>query len=101
MPYNIYKFLIKGNKLLNMPPIKIEIRSTDKSIVYNKQKNRLDNIAGDIYEDETLGKLILWANPEYFYEYDIPDGTVLRVPFPKEDVLREITSKINTTKNIG
>lgn len=103
MPYDFYKFLIipGSNELDDMPPIEISKRGTDKNIVYNKNLTRLDRIAGDIYEDETLGRIILWANPEYFYEYDIPDGTVIRVPFPKNAVLQEVTQKINVLKNLG
>ena len=103
MPYNFYKFLVEegNNELDNMPVIEISQRDTDKKVKYNKVLNRLDRIAGDVYEDETLGKLILWANPEYDYEYDIPDNTIIRVPFPKNDVIQEVIRIINTTKNIG
>ena len=101
MAYNFNKFLISGKDLQDMPPISIENRETDRRMIYDKKRVRLDNIAGDVYNDETLWKVILWANPEYFYEYDIPDGTVIRIPLPKEDVLQEITSKINITKNLG
>ena len=101
MAYNFNKFLISGKDLQDMPPITIDLRSTDKKMVDDKKRMRLDNIAGDVYSDETLWKVILWANPDYYYEYDIPDGTVIRIPLPKEDVLREITTKIITTKDIG
>lgn len=103
MPYNFYKFLIIAgeNDLDNMPPIEITKRETDKNIVYNKNMTRLDRISGDIYGDETLGRLILWANPEYFYEFDIPDGTVIRIPFPKNAVLQEVTQKINVLKDLA
>lgn len=103
MPYNFHRNLLKPgtNELYNMPPISIEPRDTDKRVTYNKNLTRLDRIAGDIYEDETLGRLIMWANPEYDYEYDIPDNTVIRVPFPLNAVLQEVTTKINNLKNLG
>jgi hypothetical protein len=103
MPYNFYKNLLKPgtNELYNMPPISIDNRDTDKKVIYNKNFTRIDRISGDIYEDETLGRLIMWANPEYDYEYDIPDGAVIRVPFPLNAVLQEINTKINITKNLG
>lgn len=87
--------------LENMPPIEINKRQTDKFVLYNKNLTRLDRLAGDIYEDETLWKVILWANPEYECEFDIPDNTSIRVPFPKIDVLDEITTKIVNRKNLG
>jgi hypothetical protein len=101
MGFNFYKYLIQDGKMSNMPPISIEKRSTDKYVLYNSQNNRLDNIAGDIYTDETLWRLILWANEQYFIEFDIPDNTVIRVPFPMQDVLNEVNSKIIALKNKG
>lgn len=94
MPYNFYSLLKSNDRLKNMPHIDIDLRSTDKRVSYNKQRNRLDTIAGNIYEDETFWRLILWANPEYFMEFDIPDNTVIRVPYPLTDVLNEVNRKI-------
>lgn len=103
MPYDFYSLLANTNSkdLSNMPPIDISERNTDKKIVYNKNNNRLDRIAGDVYEDETLWRMILWANPEYDCEFDIPDNTVIRIPFPKNDILTEITTKIINRKDIA
>jgi len=86
--------LIENGQMKNMPPITIKKRPTDKKVVYDKKTNRLDRISGDVYEDETVYKIILWANPEYYQEYDIPDRTVIRVPWPKRDVLQEIREQI-------
>ena len=83
-----------NNDLKSFPPIKIRERNTDLFIVYNKQKTRLDRIAFDSYGDDTCWRLILWANPEYFIEFDIPDNTVIRVPYPLEDVQIEVAEKI-------
>jgi len=103
MAFNFGQLLINRaeSKLEGMPPIEISTRQTDKKVLYNKNLTRLDVMAGEFYEDETLWKLILWANPEYECEFDIPDNTVIRIPWPKNDVLTEVTSKIITTKNLG
>lgn len=94
MPVNFYKSLKENDILKDMPPVKISMRRTDKYITYKKDRMRTDFIAGEIYEDETLWRLIMWANPEYFLEFDIPDNTVIRVPFPLNDVLSEVNSFI-------
>lgn len=99
MPYNFYSLLKDNDSLKNMPPIKIDKRATDKSVTYNKQKNRLDTIAGNVYNDETLWRLILWANEEYFMEFDIPDNKVIRVPYPLQDVINEVQAKIVEKRN--
>jgi len=99
MPYNFYSLLKNNDNLRNMPQVEIDRRVTDKSVTYNKQKNRLDTIAGKIYEDETFWRLILWANPEYFLEFDIPDDTVIRVPYPLQDVINEVSLKISSRRD--
>ena len=99
MPYDFYSLLRDNDSLKNMPPIKIDKRSTDKSVTYNSQKNRLDTIAGTIYNDETLWKIILWANEQFFLEIDIPDNSVIRVPWPLQDVISEIQIKISQKRD--
>jgi hypothetical protein len=97
MPYDFYKYLQQPNNprvLKDMPPISIQKRKTDKFIIYDRGKVRLDYIAGQIYNDETLTRVIMWANPEYFIEFDIPTGTVIRIPYPINDVLSEITQQL-------
>ena len=94
MPFNFYKPLKVQDSLQDMPPVKISVRQTDKYITYQRNKMRLDYIAGEIYQDETYWRLIMWANPEYFVEFDIPDGTVIRIPYPLNDVLSEVNNFI-------
>jgi len=100
MAQNFHKYLKKGTELLNMPPVEIKSRSTDQTIVYNKNIKRLDYLAGEVYGDETLSKVIMWANPEYDIEYDIPDNTIIRIPFPIDEVINEIIDKINLRKDV-
>jgi len=94
MPFNFYKPLKANDSLKDMPPVKISLRKTDKYITYQKEIMRLDFIAGQIYEDETLWRLIMWANPEYFLEFDIPANAIIRIPFPLNDVLAEVNNFI-------
>lgn len=94
MPLNFRELLRDGNDVLNMPAIKISARSTDKFLIYDKKVTRMDRIAGSIYGDDAYWKVIMWANPEYNLEFDIPDGTVIRVPYPKKDVEEEIVQEI-------
>lgn len=101
MGFNFYSLLKDNDKLKDMPKVQIDRRTTDKSVTYNKQKNRLDNIAGNIYNDETYWRLILWANESYFMEFDIPDNTVIRVPYPLQDVLNEVQTKVVSNRDRG
>lgn len=101
MPYDFHKLLKSNDSLKNMPKVSIQKRPTDKSVTYNKEANRLDTIAGNLYQDETYWKLILWANEQYFLEFDIPDNSVIRVPYPLQEVIREVSGKIVSKRDRG
>lgn len=100
MAFNFYEYLkLRDGDIQNMPAITITRRVTDKFITFDPKKTRFDRIAGDFYSDETLKCLLQWANPDVEYEFDIPRGTIIRVPFPKDDVIAEVVAKINLLKN--
>lgn len=99
MSVNFYELLREENGIKNMPNVTISRRITDKTIVFNPKLMRLDRIAGDVYGDETLYKLLMWANPEIVYEFDIPRGSIIRIPFPLNDVIQEVVAKIQLNKN--
>ena len=84
----------------NMPLVTISKRSTDKFITYDSNIMRLDRIAYSVYGDDTYNWLIMLANPGYFIEFDIQTGTVIRVPFPLQDVLNEYEQKVLANKDI-
>ena len=99
MAINFYELLREENGMQNMPNVAISRRSTDKSLVFNPKLMRLDRIAGDVYGDETLYKILMWANPDIIYEFDIPRGSIIRIPFPLNDVIQEVVAKIQLNKN--
>lgn len=99
MAVDFYKYLITQTSMANMPAITIQPRESDKRVIYDKKRTRLDRIAGDIYQEEEYWRLIMWGNPDYDIEFDIPDGTVIRIPFPKEEVEKEVAQQILEKKN--
>ena len=99
MGFDFYDILRSNNVTKNMPAFTISSRNSDKRVVYDQKTKRLDNISGEIYGDETMWRVILWANPQYFVEFDIPNGTVIRVPWPLNDVIKELSAKITSKKN--
>ena len=99
MAVDFYRYLITEDGMLDMPNIEIQNRETDIKIIYNKNRTRLDRIAGDVYGEEVYSKIILWANPEYEYEFDIPDDTLIRIPLPKSEVENEIVRKITNNRD--
>jgi len=82
---NRYKNFTINGAALSVPFVKIPEKGTDKFVVYKTGKSRLDKISDDKYGVPYYGYLILAANPEYGgFEFDIPDNSLIRVPFPLE-----------------
>jgi hypothetical protein len=100
MAINRYRQIISPQrKMQMMPGITISKRETDKYIMYNSMKMRYDTIAAELYGDDLYSWVISLGNPEYFIEFDIPNNTVIRVPFPLNDVLVEYEQKVVALKD--
>jgi hypothetical protein len=55
----------------------------------------LDKISQQYYSVPYYGWLILMANPDVASsEWEIPDNTTLRVPYPLQDTLKEYETKL-------
>ena len=86
--YNRYsRFLVNGQYKI-VPSIPIPEKSTDYMEIYEQGKTRLDLISYKYYGDANYDWLIMMANPQYgSMEFDIPNGTVLRIPYPLNTTL--------------
>jgi hypothetical protein len=81
--YNRYEIFRNGDGTTDqLPFVKIPITPTDKYEEWNSGRSRLDKIAKRYYDNEFFDFLILYANPQFVSEFDIEDGTVIRIPFP-------------------
>jgi hypothetical protein len=84
-----------------VPFVTIPILSTDKSRVYKKGNTRLDKWSDMYYNTAFDGWLIMSANPEYGgLEFNIPDGVLLRIPYPYESALARYQTALDTHKNL-
>lgn len=83
--------------------IKITPQSSDKTFLYKKGVTRLDKVSNDYYNNPYSGWLIMLANPQFGgLEFNIPDRTILRIPFPYDNALsRYITELENHRKLYG
>ncbi|HWY35755.1 MAG TPA: hypothetical protein VNX68_14010 [Nitrosopumilaceae archaeon] len=100
MAISRYRQLITPQRTMQtVPGIIISKRDTDKFIIYNSDKMRFDTIAADIYGDDLYSWLLSVANPEFPLEFDIQNNSVIRVPFPLNDVITEYEQKVITLKN--
>lgn len=81
--FDRYQFFLQDGSFRIVPGIEIPMKGTDKFLQYKKGKTRLDKISQEYYGTPTMGWLILQANPYVgSIEFDIPDNTLLRIPFP-------------------
>ena len=95
--YNRYnEFIINGDYVM-VPSITLTPKSSDRKIVYKVGKTRLDKLSQQFYDSPYYGWLIMLANPAYGgQEWNIPDGTLIVVPFPLMQSLEEYKSKLDT-----
>jgi len=94
--YNRYdNFLINGQQKV-VPYVTLPQKATDQRYVYRANKSRLDKISFEKYGSPVFGWLILQANPMYGgLETNIPDGSVLIIPFPLISSLQDYKSAID------
>ena len=65
-----------------MPFIPIPVNVSDKYEYWNVNFSRLDKLSQKYYGNPFYDFLILYANPIYVSEFDIPDNALIRIPFP-------------------
>jgi hypothetical protein len=93
--YDRYNDFRINNQVKVLPFIKIKQRDTDINIEYKKNRTRLDIVSNTYYGTPYYGWLILQANSQYgSLEFDIPEGAVLRVPFPLINALQDYEQSI-------
>ena len=89
-------FLINGQQTV-VPFLQLPQRVTDQKYIYRRGRSRLDKISYEKYGTPYFGWLIQMANPLYgSLETDIPDGTILIVPFPLIAALQDYKSALDT-----
>ena len=83
------KFRIDG-EIKIVPFCKIPKKNTDF------YETRLDLLSYDYYGNGDYAWLIMQANPEYgSMEFEIPDGVMLRIPYPLDDAISSYEQGIN------
>ena len=93
--YERYKnFLINGQQTV-VPFISIPQKNSDKQYIYKENVSRLDKVSFEYYGTPLFTWLILSANPKFGgLESNIPDGSVLTIPFPLVTSLQDYNSQL-------
>jgi hypothetical protein len=90
------KFLINGTQTV-VPYVNIGSRPSDQKYVYRAGQSRLDKISYEKYDSPFFGWLIQLANPIYGgLESNIPDGTILIIPYPLISALQDYKNAVDT-----
>ena len=58
------------------------------ALVKFKKFDTIDNLAYEYYKDATLGWVIMCANPDFNFEFEVPEGAIIRIPLPLDRVWR-------------
>ena len=94
--YNRYgDFIINGQQTI-VPYITLPSKTTDKRYIFKSGLSRLDKISQQYYGSPGFGWLIMMSNPNYGGdEFNIPDGTILTIPFPLVSSLQDYKNELN------
>lgn len=98
--YNRYSILKNSDGTIDsMPFVSIPERASDKYEYWNVSFSRMDKISQKYYGSPFYEFLILYANPDFISEFDIPDGVLIRIPFPLAQVRSDYEAKLEQIKN--
>lgn len=82
-----------------LPFVPIPVSSSDKYERWNTETSRMDKLAQRYYDNPFFDWLILYANPSYISEFDIPTGTIIRIPFPLERARQDYEDNLKRIRN--
>jgi hypothetical protein len=84
-----------------IPGITIPLDAADKYTIYKEISSRLDKLSNTYYNNPYSGWLIMLANPEFGgLEFNIPDSTIIRIPFPYDSALSRYSTGVITHKQL-
>lgn len=88
--YNFYSKFSENGLVRMMPFLRVEMKNSDKTYIWNKSRDRMDLISQKFYGHPYGGPLLKMANAPYGKnEDDIPDQSVLIIPYPYRDSVQQ------------
>ena len=81
--YDRYEKFRANSEMKPIPGIILPVETSDKQALYKAGKTRMDKLSQEYYGNPYHGWLIMLANQQWGgMEFDIPDQTIIRIPFP-------------------
>ena len=97
--YDRYGSFRTNGSMKPIPGITIPDSSSDKNMVYKQGLTRLDKLSQMYYNNPYSGWLIMLANPEFGgLEFNIPDMTLIRIPFPFDSAVGRYITQVTNHK---
>ncbi len=94
---NRYSNMVHNGKMRYLPLVDFRVRNSDKTEVFRKGVTTMDKLSYKYYGTSNYQWIIMMANQGYgSLEYDIPNGAILRIPYPLDEVLNEYNNKVNS-----
>lgn len=99
--YDRYGSFRTNNEIKPLPGITIPELPSDKYAIYKQGQSRLDKLSLMYYNNPYSGWLILLANPQFGgLEFNIPDMTSIRVPFPFDSAVSRYITQVSNHKTL-
>ena len=99
--YDRYGSFRTNGSMKPIPGIDIPLSSSDKNMVYKQGLTRLDKLSQMYYNNPYSGWLIMLANPEFGgLEFNIPDMTLIRIPFPFDSAVGRYITQVTNHKTL-
>ena len=99
--YDRYSKFRTNADIKQIPGITIPIDGADKYNVYKLGLTRLDKLSNTYYNNPYSGWLIMLANPEFGgLEFNIPDSTIIRIPFPFDSAVSRYINQVSNHKEL-
>lgn len=98
--YDRYLILTNNDGSIDMSPyVDIPVSPADKYEAWKDGFSRMDLLSFKYYNNPFYDFIIMLANPQYISEFDIPDGTVIRIPFPLDRAILIYENTLTSIKN--
>lgn len=98
--YDRYAILKNGDGTVEeMPFVNFPENQSDKYISWNSNYMRFDKLSQKYYGSPFYDFFILYANPQYVNEWEIPDGTIIRIVFPFQKAKVDYEAILNNHMN--
>jgi len=82
-----------------MPFVPIPQSTGDKYISWVEGRSRMDKLSQRYYGSPFFDWLIMYANPEWISEFDIPNNATIRVPFPLGNALQDYQAVLSSIRS--